>query len=207
VREEPLDQSRIASFSDGVFAVAITLLVLNLQVPQGGRGEPLRDLLRSEWSSYLIFIVSFAIVGIKWLNHHRMFSRIRRADTTLIVLNLALLLGVTVVPFTTALLAHYMQTPDAAAASMFYGIVWTLNGVAYTLVLAYAQRRGFMTPGARSPASRRMLWLYALGPVGYAVGAALSFVNVYAAIALYCLVVSAYILPPPHEDSVQRDAA
>lgn len=201
--EETLGQSRIAAFSDGVFAVAITLLVLDLRIPQAAQIEPLSELLRAELPNYLVFVVSFAIVGIKWLNHQRMFARIRRADTMLIVLNLLLLLGVTVVPFTTALLARYLQTPDAAWASMLYGLVWMLNGIAYTMVLGYAQRRGLTTTDRRSPAARRMLRLYALGPLGYAVGAALSFVNVYAAIALYCIVVSAYLIPPPRMERLR----
>lgn len=198
MQEKTLGQSRVAAFSDGVFAVAITLLVLNLQVRGGARPEPLHELLRAELPNYVVFVVSFAMVGIKWLNHHRMFERIRRVDTTLVLLNLLLLLAVTVVPFTTALLGSYLRTPDAAPAAMLYGLVWMVNGMAYTLVWAYASRRGYTAPEADTVAARRTLVLYALGPVGYAVGAALSFVNAYAAIALYCIVISAYVAPPPH---------
>jgi uncharacterized membrane protein len=194
--EETLGQSRIAAFSDGVFAVAITLLVLDLQVPKGSR-ESLPELLHAELGSYAVFVLSFVIIGIKWLNHHRMLSLIRRADTTLMLLNLVLLLGVTVVPFTTSLLAHYLPSPDAPLAAMLYGLVWLLNGIAYTLVLWYAQRRGFTTIDPRAVSQRRMLFLYLLGPIGYAVGVALSLVNVPAAIVLYLVVVSAYVLPPP----------
>lgn len=203
VQEETLGQSRVAAFSDGVFAVAITLLVLDLQVPKGATIVPLPELLRSELPSYIVFAVSFAIVGIKWLNHQRMFARIRRADTTLIMLNLLLLAGVTVVPFTTALLARYIPTPYAALASLVYGLMWTLNGVAYTLVLGYALRRGLTTTDRRSPAARRMFRLYALGPIGYAVGAVFSFVNVYISLVIYCVVVSAYILPPPRPERLR----
>lgn len=197
MHDESLGGSRLAAFSDGVFAVAITLLVLDLHVPRADQSESLGTLLRSEFGAYVVFFLSFAIVGIKWLNHHRMLSRMRGADTTLILLNLMLLLGVTIVPFTTALLARYLRTPDAALASMLYGLVWTVNGLAYTLVLGYAQRQGFTIADGRSASERRMLRFYALGPIGYAIGSALSFVDVYSALALYAVVVSAYIIPPP----------
>jgi uncharacterized membrane protein len=193
VPTESLADSRLAAFSDGVFAVAITLLVLDLQVPKGTL-EPLPQFLAGELSSYGLFVVSFAIVGIKWLNHHRMFERIRSADTTLTMLNLALLLGISIVPFTTALLGRYLGTPDAALASVVYGVVWTLNGVAYTLVLGYARRAG-LTPTSSTPAERRVLLLYAIGPLGYAAGAALSLVSVPLAIAIYCVVVAIYVPP------------
>lgn len=197
MHDESLGGSRLAAFSDGVFAVAITLLVLDLHVPRAGQAETLGTLLRSELGGYVVFVLSFAIIGIKWLNHHRLLARIRGADTTLIVLNLILLLGISIVPFTTALVAHYLRTPDAGLASMLYGIVWMANGVAYTLVLGYAQRRGLTVTDGRSVSERRMLRLYVLGPIGYAVGAALSFIDVYGALALYAVVVSAYIIPPP----------
>jgi len=193
VPAESLADSRIAAFSDGVFAVAITLLVLDLQVPKGPL-ERLPVFLAGEASSYVLFVLSFAIIGIKWLNHHRLFARIRRADTTLIVLNLVLLLGISVVPFTTALLGRYLTTPDAPLASVVYGVVWTLNGIAYTLVLGYAQRSG-LAPAASTLAERRVFLLYAIGPLGYAVGAAISYVSIPLAIAIYCLVVAAYIPP------------
>jgi uncharacterized membrane protein len=190
VPAESLTDSRIAAFSDGVFAVAITLLVLDLQVPKGTL-EPLPQLLASEASSYVLFVVSFAIIGIKWLNHHRMLEQIRRADTTLILLNLVLLLGISVVPFTTALLGRYLGTPDATLASVVYGIVWVLNGIAYSVMLGYAQRAGLTA--SSTPRDRRTFVLYVLGPVGYALGTVLSFASVPVAIAVYCAVVCVYI--------------
>jgi uncharacterized membrane protein len=203
VPEETLGQSRVAAFSDGVFAVAIVLLILDLHVPSATPGEPLRELLRTELPSALMFVLSFAIVGITWLKHQRMFARIRRADTALIVLNLLLLLGVTVVPFTTALLARYLQTADAAPASMLYGIVWTLSAFVFAAMLGYAQRRGLTTTDRRSPAARRMLRVYALAPLGYAAGAALSFLSVYAAIAVYCAVAGTSLIPPPRSERLR----
>ena len=124
-------------------------------------------------------------------NHHRLFALIRRVDTIVNVLNLLLLLGICVVPFTTALIAKYMMTPDAAFASVVYGIVWTINGFLYTAILAYARSNGFLE---RSAVTRRMVLLYVIGPLGYlAIG--ISFLNIYAGIALYVVIVSLYIPP------------
>lgn len=187
---EPLDASRLVGFSDGVFAVAITLLVLNIQVPS--ENMPLAVLLKRQSPEYAIFVISFAMVGIKWLNHHRLFTVIRRVDTALSILNLLLLLGICVVPFTAALLAKYMTTSDAPFASVVYGVVWTINGFLYTGILAYARKKGF---SEEPTGTRRMLALYVLGPIAYVVAIGVSFMNIYAGIALYLAVVSLYIPP------------
>jgi uncharacterized membrane protein len=189
VRDETVDASRVVGFSDGVFAVAITLLVLNIQVPDASIS--LRDLIARQSPSYVVFVVSFLMVGVKWMNHHRMFSHIRRVDTTLNLLNLLLLLGICAVPFTAALIAKYAPTPDGAFASLIYGVVWALNGVLYTAILFYARRTGL----SEAAPSRRTMLLYALGPAGYLIAAGLSFFNVYAGIALYLVIVSLYVYP------------
>jgi uncharacterized membrane protein len=187
---EPLDMSRLVSFSDGVFAVAITLLVLNVQVPE----TPIRlgDLLHQQFQHYLIFVVSFIMVGIKWLNHHRMFTLITRANTALNILNLTLLLVICTVPFTAAIIAKYLPTPDAALASVVYGIVWVAVGCLYTIIYVYADKAGLT---AANSTSRRTAILYFAGPVGYLIAIGLSFVNIYAGLALYVVIVTLYIPP------------
>jgi uncharacterized membrane protein len=187
---EPLDFSRLVSFSDGVFAVAITLLVLDIQVPEGPIG--LRQLLSAQFPHYLIFVVSFIMVGIKWLNHHRMFTLIARANTTLSILNLVLLLSICTVPFTAAIVAKYMTTPDAGLAAVVYGIVWVAVGCLYTIIYVYTEKAGLAKP---RPASRVTTILYFIGPIGYLAAIALSFVNIYAGIALNLIIVALYIPP------------
>src|SRR5215470_20063356 len=97
------ETNRVEAFSDGMFAIAITLLILELKVPTPAAGRLTAALLR-QWPSYLAFLLSFAFIGIMWMNHHRMFTHIRRSNYTLLVLNLLLLLGITAVPFPTAVL-------------------------------------------------------------------------------------------------------
>ena len=189
-RGEPLNASRLIGFSDGVFAVVITLLVLNIQVPP----EPisLHSLIARQAPNFVMFVVTFAMVGVKWLNHHRMFTLIRRVDTMVNILNLLLLLGVCAVPFTTALLAKYLTTPDAPLASTIYGLVWTVNGFLYTAILSYAFKRGF-TEKLRSV--HRLAIFYVIGPLSYLIAIGVSFLNVYAGVALYLIIVSLYIPP------------
>src|SRR3954447_20216694 len=101
---ESKETARVEAFSDGVFAIAITLLVLDLRLPPGegeGSEREFFEALVRLWPQYVAFLISFAFIGIMWMNHHRLFTYITKSDTTLMILNLLLLLGVTVVPFPT----------------------------------------------------------------------------------------------------------
>jgi len=176
---EALNASRIAAFSDGVFSVAITLLAFGLHVPDDK--TPLAWQLHDHAADYSIAFVSFVLVGIKWLNHHRVFGRITSVDTTLISLNLLLLMGITTVPFATALLATHVGTTDAALASLIYGLLWAINGWLYAAIA----RRG----------TGRVSALWVLAPLGYVVGGALGYLNVYLAIALYLILALLFVAP------------
>src|SRR5437870_12237071 len=101
------ETSRIEAVSDGVFAIAITLLILDIKIPPAGGGDLYVELI-GQWPSYFSFLVSFAFIGIMWMNHHRLFTHIARSDDVLLILNLLLLLGVVVVPFPTAVLALHL---------------------------------------------------------------------------------------------------
>src|SRR6266566_22821 len=107
---------RLEAFSDGVFAIAITLLVLDLAVPARNRSEPggLAAALGHQWPSYFAYLVSFLIIGIIWVNHHTVFDTVRLVDRPVLFANLALLLVVSALPFPTRLLAEYLTAgPDA----------------------------------------------------------------------------------------------
>jgi hypothetical protein len=114
--------TRIEAFSDGVIAIAITLLVLEVRVPHVEEGESLWDALRGLWPSYVGFGLSFVIIGIIWANHHEMFDFITRANRTLVLLNLLFLLCVGFLPFPTALLAEYLgREGERAAVNVYSG--------------------------------------------------------------------------------------
>src|SRR5205814_6853937 len=106
----------VEAFSDGVFAIAITLLILEIRVPPVGTPGGLRVALPHLWPSFLAFLASFLTIGVMWLNHHRLFTLIRKSDDGLIAFNLLLLLGITWIPFPTALLAEHLRGPDQLTA-------------------------------------------------------------------------------------------
>ena len=101
------ETARVEAFSDGVFAIAITLLVLNLKIPMGQDGH-LSTALLQQWPMYFAFLVSFAFIGIMWVNHHRLFNHIRRSDNRLLFLNLVATVG-----------RHSRPVPDGAACRPF----------------------------------------------------------------------------------------
>jgi uncharacterized membrane protein len=137
---ERTDLGRIMAFTDGVMAVAITLLVLNLDVPQVPKdelGEALVDLV----SSVLAYLLSFALVGRFWLVHHRLFETLRRFDDTLMALNLLFLAAIAIVPFSTNLYDDYTDVPLAVAV---FGLVMGLAALTHWLMAAHTVRRNLV---------------------------------------------------------------
>ena len=164
------ETGRIEAFSDGVFAVAITLLVFNLKVPQIAVGDTnaVRDLgsaLLSQWPSYLAFVTSFATILIMWVSHHSIFKMVYKSDSPFLFANGLLLMLVTVVPFPTALVAAYLTDPAAAMACAVYAGLFVLINIAYNLLWWTASHnRSLSEPGrfARSSedtCSKHVLWV------------------------------------------------
>ena len=119
-----MDSRRAEAFSDGVFAVAITLLVLDLALPgPGPLHQSLTYRLLHDWPQYFAYVVSFLTIGIMWMNHHTILAHVSRVDRALLVLNLFLLMGVVAIPFPTALVAEHLRDSGAAAATVTYGLV------------------------------------------------------------------------------------
>ena len=133
------DSSRVEAFTDGVFAIVITILVLELRPPEHEDGGLLRGLL-SQWASYLAFLMSFLYVGIVWMNHHALFSRVRFVDRGLQWVNFSILLTAVVLPFPTAVLAealHGGNPTDQRAAVALYALVAGLMSAAWIAVFPY----------------------------------------------------------------------
>ena len=179
------ETARIEAFSDGVFAIAITLLVLELKVPEVEEGDLSRALL-DQWPTYLAFLTSFATIGIMWLNHHRLFTLIGRSTHTLVMLNLLVLLGVTVVPFPTALIAENLKRPlnERTAALVYNG--WFVGiALAFNGLWRYASGgRGLLDPSVSEAEVQAQSRQYMFGPLIYLVAWALAFVNATLSIAI-----------------------
>lgn len=134
------------AFSDGVFAIAITLLVLEIAVPAGS-GDDLLGALRDQWPSYLAYFVSFATIGAVWFAHTAITEHLEHANSVLMRLNLLLLLVVSFLPFPTKLLAEYVHEPDAErVAATVYGINLFLALVMVSITWRYAVREHLVSP-------------------------------------------------------------
>ena len=127
-----MSTNRLEAFSDGVIAVAITLLVLNLGVPDPASTPHLAHTLGTKWPEYAAYAISFLTIGIIWLNHHAMIGRLREADHTILLLNLVLLLTIGVLPFATDLMATYLRAGSGEhLAAAIYAGSFLLMGVAF----------------------------------------------------------------------------
>jgi uncharacterized membrane protein len=135
------ESNRVEAFSDGVFAIVITLLILDLKAPDT-RGAVLHDLL-SQWPAYVAYLASFGYVGVIWVNHHNLFTRVARVDGGLLWRNLALLLTTSVLPFPTAVVSSAFQhgTPDdRRVALVFYALVGLATAATWWLLFHFLSR-------------------------------------------------------------------
>lgn len=138
------ETTRMEAFSDGVFAIAITLLILEIHVPEVVPGETLlHTLLYHEWASFLALLIGFFTILICWINHHYMFSMIYRSNSKLLLINGFKLLIVTTTPFATALLAKHIETDWGPSAIKIYAFNFALMGLAMTGIWCYAHYMGF----------------------------------------------------------------
>jgi uncharacterized membrane protein len=184
------ETERLESFSDGVFAVAITLLVLNLVVPESAPNSwRLAAALWHEWPQYLAFVTSFCTVLIMWLNHHVIFRMAQRADSALMFANGFLLLMVTVVPFETALVARYLGTPAAPTAAAVYAGAFAIGNIAYNLLWwSIVHQRHLLHSHASQRQVNKLTISFLAGFPIYLAATVLAFWNAYASIAVcFCL--------------------
>jgi uncharacterized membrane protein len=211
-----MDSRRAESFSDGVFAVAITVLIFDL-LPIG-RGQLSYRVLGAAWPQYAAYVVSFLTIGIMWMNHHTLFGHVSRIDRPLLVLNLLLLMGVVAIPFPTALIAEHLTGPNSSggpAAAVIYGAVMIMISLCYNAIWEYLIRHAEAL-GSRStrqllrdalprfgtrvtPAMRIPRWSVGLG--GYLAGTLIAaLVSPGVALAIYGLLAIFYLfnhLPDP----------
>lgn len=203
--EESKDTGRVEAFSDGVFAVAITLLVLNIHVPDNNTLYPdtlFFGTLSSQLPEILAFVTSFATIGIMWINHHRLFTHIRRVDTNLLVFNLLLLLVIVFIPFPTALLAQYMQFPQYHAAALLYSATNIFLAICFNLLWRYASRENRLLDKRSDPRLVQAITKqYRFGPLFYVAAFILAFIYVPASIAANLLLALFFALPGRTRDS------
>ncbi len=188
--------NRLEAFSDGVFAIAITLLVLEIKVPTSAAlGVGLLHL----WPSYLAYAISFIVIGAIWINHHAMFEWIVRVDQKLLLLNTLHLMFIAFLPFPTAVLAeafHARSGQDVATA--FYAGTLTIIGLLVTAMWWYAASRRDLLSDTISPEQAKSIGKrFLIGPTGYGLATIFAFVNPWLSIVFF-IALNAYFLWPRH---------
>jgi uncharacterized membrane protein len=188
----------LESFSDGVIAVAITLLVLNIAVPTVNSSQSLADALGHQWPTYAAYVTSFVTIGIIWINHHTAISRLRRADHMVLVINLLLLMSIAVLPFCTSLMAAYLKASSGQhlAAAIYSGALLVMS-LLFSLLNRHILFAEPDLVGPELSRDRRRLILRrgVTGLVPYAVATGLAPVTPYATLAICAAVAAFYALP------------
>ena len=194
---EDVGRGRVEALSDGVFAIVITLLVLEIKVPHLAAHESLAELARALWAlapKFVSWVISFVTVCVIWLNHHRLLKIAGRIDNGLFWWNANLLLWTSFIPFPTALMGDY---PANRLAVSLYGLAMLLMALGFVLLRWHMLR----TPGLlqdqvdRSAFRRGLRASIAMGPAAYAVGAALAWVSQVAAFACYAAIAVYFVFP------------
>jgi uncharacterized membrane protein len=169
-----MDKGRMEAFSDGVLAVAITLLVLDLHVDVKDHGT-LAHQLGEEWPSFVAYVVSFLVIGVIWVNHHALLSLVDKVDRVLLFENLLLLMFVTTMPFTTSTLATYLERggADARWAVVLYGVSNIGMSFGFTAMFDRMVRRGLLIHPVDTETGRRAVRRFGLGTIAYPIATVL----------------------------------
>ena len=194
---EHFTTNRLEAVSDGIFAIAITLLVLEIAVPHVQSGDSLARELRHLWPSYIGYALSFVTIGIMWMNHHEMFRDIERTDHSVMVLNLLLLMGISFLPFPTAVVAEYLNDAEFRTEAMLaYGGTFFVIALLFNALWFYVARHPDLldehVPAERVRSRSRR---YALGPVAYGLMIPTALVNAWVPLGLAIALAVFYLLP------------
>jgi uncharacterized membrane protein len=191
-----MNKSRFEAFTDGVFAFAITVLILGIALPvfhapPPSEGELTRALLEL-WPNVLAYLLSFAVIGIMWQNHHALFRLVTHVDRMTVFLNLALLAGTVFIPFATSTLGAY---PTTRPAAFLYGLTLSWTAVVYNLLLAHLSRSRALGSYVTSETVRATTTAYRVGLSTYVVATLVSLVAPIVSFALYLFIAGYYLIP------------
>ena len=189
-----MDKSRFEAFSDGVFAFAITLLVLGIVLPplrHPTEGQ-LSSALFGLWPNVVAYVLSFAVIGIMWQNHHALFRMIARVDRMTVFFNLLLLAATVFIPFATSTLGTY---PTMRASTFLYGLVLTMCATFYNLLLMHLVRGRAFHQNVSDATIGATVVAYRVGWVGYAAAMLLALIAPLVSFAAYLLIAGYYLIP------------
>ncbi len=191
------ETTRIEAFSDGVFAIAITLLILEIKVPDSKELESgLLSALLEKWPSYLSFFIGFFTVLVCWINHHYMFNRIKTSSHSLILANSAVLFAVSFVPFPTAVLSQAFKGGDLRAAVQLYGLAYILMAIVYRTLSSFVYNDRGVTHTAEEIKYRKgITTMYAMSIVHTVITFIIIYFSVFASLLMYILLFSMFLFP------------
>ena len=199
--ERKLGVGRLEALTDGVFAIAITLLAIEIAVPhiESASGGDLRQAIVDEWPSYAAYAVTFFLIGAYWMNHHRMFRLLTGITHRFVIINIFFLMAIAIIPFPNAVLAEYLVEPELrGVAAGLYGVAMIALAVMFNLVWWYVARHpSLLRPDCDRAALRKVLRSYLMGPVAYGVALAISFVAPLVTVALYAAIPLGYLFEGP----------
>jgi uncharacterized membrane protein len=182
---------RVEAFSDGVFAIAATLLVLDVRVTGTHLGAELRHI----WPSYAAYAVSFVTIGIMWVNHHTVMEQVGRCDRRFLMLTVFLLMFIAFVPFPTRLVAEHMRDDQLKPAAVLYGITMTGTAVFYNLLWFYAANsRRLLSADADDAVVRGISRSYRPGPWIYLAATLVSLLSPVTGVVLYAAIALFYVV-------------
>jgi uncharacterized membrane protein len=185
---------RLETFADGVFAIAATLLIIDVGLPEelhDGLGEELLHI----WPQYAAYAISFVTIGIMWVNHHMICRQLERIDRPFMFLNVGLLACIAFVPFPTRILAEFVRTDEGQAAALLYGITVTTTAVFFLAVWLYASHGGrLLHPEADPKEVSGITRSYLPGVPMYTATTLVAFLSPEASAALYGLIAAFYMV-------------
>jgi uncharacterized membrane protein len=192
--------SRLEAFSDGVFAIAITLLIFGIKAP-ADTNHLLTSLL-SLWPSYLAYIISFLLIGRLWANHHAMFEHIIKIDRTQMFVNTLLLMVVAFIPFTATVLASAFRNGKGEPVAMvLYGATLVLGALCFNGLWSHAYRGKLMDDSVTGDRRLRMTRLLLFGPIAYAIGGIVGYFLPVLGVVIFGVLILFYWLPIPQRNS------
>jgi uncharacterized membrane protein len=190
-----LRPARLETFADGVFAIAATLLILNVDAQIPGDVGNLGDRLTHIWPSYLAYAVSFVTIGIMWVNHHWVMSQIDHTDRRFLFANIGLLLCIAFVPFPTRLVAEHIRGEGAREAALAYGFTMVATAIMFSVTWFYASlRRRLLRPDADSAIISGISRSYLPGPWIYLGATLVAFLSPTASVLLFLAIAAFYVL-------------
>jgi uncharacterized membrane protein len=202
-----VNKNRVEAFSDGVFAIAITLLVLTVAQPHNYGN--LAHELGTQWPSLAAYIISFAVIGIMWINHHSVFMHLEHVDRGLLYLNLLLLMTIAFLPYPTGVLGQALAKGQGTqTAAVVYGVVMALNAYAWGGLWLYASRhRRLLRPDFPEGERARATLLFNFGVLVYTLAVGMAFINAYAFLALQGALAIYYAFDPIGRRATRRRGA